>query len=167
MLIEEILKRNSSQDIVHVSNRRGWCVATLLRISHETRHPLLITSATGIPEWISPMDAQKLAVGTCDFTCCQRNHKFGNRIVPCDHGITRGETRFGFVQDRKHETCKNCFIACVNGGFEDLMLMLGSASHWTISNRSFVGTKNIDGHDQRAPWIDRSGVHSCVWCDDK
>ena len=37
----------------------------------------------------SPLEAQKLAVGTCDFTCCQRNHKFGDKIVPCDRGITR------------------------------------------------------------------------------
>ena len=30
-----------------------------------------------------------LAVGTSDFTCCQRNHIFGDRVVPCDRGITR------------------------------------------------------------------------------
>ena len=35
------------------------------------------------------MEAQKLAVGKCDFTCCQRNHIFDDRVVPCDRGITR------------------------------------------------------------------------------
>jgi hypothetical protein len=28
-------------------------------------------------------------VGTSDFTCCQRNHIFGDKVVPCDRGITR------------------------------------------------------------------------------
>ena len=59
-------------------------------LSREKAQPsLLITSALGTPEWVSPLECQKLAVGTCDFTCCQRNHKFGERIVPCDRGITR------------------------------------------------------------------------------
>ena len=58
--------------------------------SREKTHPaLLITSAEGTPEWVSSLEALKLAVGLCDFTCCQRNHKFGNKIVPCDRGITR------------------------------------------------------------------------------
>ena len=58
--------------------------------SREKAQPaLLITSAEGTPEWVSPLEALKLAVGLCDFTCCQRNHKFGKKIVPCDRGITR------------------------------------------------------------------------------
>jgi hypothetical protein len=71
---------------------RGWCVLEIFAsyLSREKSHPILcITSREGIPEWFSPLEAQKLAVGTCDFTCCQRNHKFGDRIVPCDRGITR------------------------------------------------------------------------------
>ena len=72
---------------------RGWCVLEIFSsfLSREKSHPiLLITSSEGTPEWLSALEAQKLAVGTCDFTCCQRNHKFGNKIVPCDRGITRG-----------------------------------------------------------------------------
>jgi len=38
---------------------------------------------------VSSLDTLNLAVGTSDFTCCQRNHTFGDRIVPCDRGITR------------------------------------------------------------------------------
>ena len=58
--------------------------------SREKAQPaLLITSAEGTPEWVSSLEALKLAVGLCDFTCCQRNHKFGDKIVPCDRGITR------------------------------------------------------------------------------
>ena len=71
---------------------RGWCVLEIFasQVSRRKTHPaLLITSATTTPEWISPLEVQKLAVGTSDFTCCQRNHIFGDRVVPCDRGITR------------------------------------------------------------------------------
>ena len=72
--------------------KRGWCVLEMFAayLSREKTHPiLLITSANGSPEWVSTLESQKLAVGTCEFTCCQRNHKFGDKIVPCDRGITR------------------------------------------------------------------------------
>ena len=71
---------------------RGWCVLEMFAsyLSREKAQPaLLITSAEGTPEFVSSLEALKLAVGLCDFTCCQRNHKFGNKIVPCDRGITR------------------------------------------------------------------------------
>ena len=38
---------------------------------------------------VSTLDTLNLAVGSSEFTCCQRNHTFGDRIVPCDRGITR------------------------------------------------------------------------------
>jgi len=63
---------------------RGWCVLEMFAsyLSREKEYPmLLITSREGIPEWISSMDVHKLAVGTSDFTCCQRNHIFGDRVV--------------------------------------------------------------------------------------
>ena len=61
---------------------RGWCVLEMISsmYSREKAQPsLLITSAEGTPEFISPLEAAKLAVGLCDFTCCQRNHKFGDK----------------------------------------------------------------------------------------
>ena len=59
-------------------------------LSRLKSHPILkITSANCTPEWVSDSEAQMLAVGTCDFTCCQRNHIFGDKIVPCDRDITR------------------------------------------------------------------------------
>ena len=59
-------------------------------LSREKSYPiLLITSKEGIPEWISPHEVQNLTVGTSEFTCCQRNHIFGGKVVPCDRGITR------------------------------------------------------------------------------
>jgi len=58
-------------------------------LSREKAQPaLLITSAEGTPEWVSPLEALKLAVGLCDFTCCQRNHKFEGKILSCDRVVT-------------------------------------------------------------------------------
>ena len=63
---------------------RGWCVLEIFAsfLSRDKQHPvLLITSREGIPEWISSLEIQNLAVGTSNFTCCQRNHIFGEKIV--------------------------------------------------------------------------------------
>jgi len=71
---------------------RGWCVLEMFASylsRYKTNPALLITSKEGKPEWMSHMEIQKLAVGTCDFTCCQRNHIFGDKTVPCDRGITQ------------------------------------------------------------------------------
>jgi len=71
---------------------RGWCVLEIFAsfMSRYKQYPILcITSKEGIPEWVSPLEIHNLAVGTSDFTCCQRNHIFGHRVVPCDRGITR------------------------------------------------------------------------------
>ena len=71
---------------------RGWCVLELFAsyLSRDKTFPtLLITSKEGTPEWISTLDTLSLAVGTSEFTCCQRNHIFGDKVVPCDRGITR------------------------------------------------------------------------------
>jgi len=71
---------------------RGWCVLEMFASylsRYKTKPILLITSKEGKPEWVSSLEIQTLAVGTCDFTCCQRNHIFGDRTVPCDRGITR------------------------------------------------------------------------------
>ena len=38
------------------------------------RPALLVRSGKGIPNWISPLECQKLAVGTSIFECCATNH---------------------------------------------------------------------------------------------
>ena len=38
------------------------------------RPTLLVRSGQGIPKWISPLECQKLAVGTSIFECCEMNH---------------------------------------------------------------------------------------------
>ena len=57
--------------------RRGFCVLELFAsfFSRRSTHPvLLIQSATDVPMWISSQESLKLAVGECDFTCCEMNH---------------------------------------------------------------------------------------------
>jgi ankyrin repeat protein len=71
---------------------RGWCVLEIFAsyLSRDKIHPiLLVTSKNGNPEWLSSVDVLFLAVGTSMFTCCQRNHIFGEKLVPCDRGITK------------------------------------------------------------------------------
>ena len=40
----------------------------------EVRPALLVRSGTGTPNWISPSEYQKLAIGTSTFECCENNH---------------------------------------------------------------------------------------------
>jgi hypothetical protein len=71
---------------------RGWCVLEMFAsfLSREKQHPvLLIRSSSNAPQWLSSMQTQRLAVGTCNFTCCQRNHVFSGKVVTCDRIITR------------------------------------------------------------------------------
>ena len=51
------------------------------------------------------MDTLSLAVGTSDFTCCQRNHIFGDKVVPCDRGITRTILE-GMIETKVHHYFK-------------------------------------------------------------
>ena len=50
----------------------------------QVRPALLVRSGTGIPNWISPFECQKLAVGTSSFECCENNHIF---IKECRRSI--------------------------------------------------------------------------------
>lgn len=58
---------------------RGWCLVELASsfFCRDTASPpMIVRSAEGVPEWISPSVIQYLSVGLADFTCCQRNHEF-------------------------------------------------------------------------------------------
>ena len=101
-------------------------------LSREKTHPiLLITSARGTPEWVSPLVAQKLAVGMCDFTCCERNHKFGDKIVPCDRGITRDILEM-LIQSKIEMLFKT--------GNIKLARMFTSMAHWWLRNSSTISS---------------------------
>ena len=44
-------------------------------LSRRSTHPvLLVRSDLDAPIWISPQECLKLAVGECNFTCCETNH---------------------------------------------------------------------------------------------
>ena len=91
-------------------------------LSREKAHPaLLITSAGGTPEWVSSFEALKLAVGMCDFTCCQRNHTFpGIGVVPCDRDITREilvtliESKIKYLFDTMNDTTNARLYSCLS-----------------------------------------------------
>jgi hypothetical protein len=57
--------------------RRGLCVFELFCafLSRRKTHPvLLVRSGVDRPMWVSPHECLKLAVGKCEFTCCETNH---------------------------------------------------------------------------------------------
>ena len=64
--------------------RRAFCVLELFAsyLSRRRSFPvLLIRSAEEKPKWISAVEAQKLAVGMSNFSCCEMNHPNG---MECD-----------------------------------------------------------------------------------
>ena len=52
----------------------------------QVRPSLLVRSGTGIPNWSSPLECLKLAVGTSRFECCETNHAL---IKQCRKSVTR------------------------------------------------------------------------------
>ena len=149
---------------------RGWCVLEMMCSylhSREKTHPaLLITSAEGTPEWVSPLEALKLAVGLCDFTCCQRNHKFGDKIVPCDRGITREilETLIAskvkhLFKTEQHQTRKTFSLHdAVVDSWTFFLESKESCDSLTDLKHQLRWDESIDGQDSTMPWIDRAGI---------
>ena len=129
-------------------------------LSREKEYPtLLITSADGTPEWTSPLEAFQLCVGLCDFTCCQRNHIFGDKVVPCDRDITRIILK----------TLIDAKVARLfkSGKMKLARLFFSTGNWWTrptgiYSCVSFGKLKkmlNWDDEDGTTkPWIDRDGI---------
>jgi hypothetical protein len=152
--------------------KRGWCVLEMMcsMLSRQKIYPaLLITSAQETPEWVSSFDALKLAVGLCDFTCCQRNHIFNGRAVSCDRDITR-------------EILNTLIVSKVKDTFQKENIKLARlfevmSSWWTRDSSSFYSSDQakrcktllalkhqlkwddcMDGQDENMPWIDRAGI---------
>ena len=51
-----------------------FCSFLITRGGEKARPALLVRSGTGTPNWISPLECLKLAVGTSTFECCETNH---------------------------------------------------------------------------------------------
>ena len=139
-------------------------------LSREKAHPaLLITSAGGTPEWVSSFEALKLAVGMCDFTCCQRNHTFpGIGVVPCDRDITRE------ILERMIDSKVEHLFKIDNVKLARLVHIM--TPWWTRTPNSSSSTltkectslsvlkdqlkwdDRLDGQDKDTPWTDRAGI---------
>ena len=52
-----------------------FCAFLTTRGGKKARPALLVRNGAGTPNWISPLECQKLAVGTSSFQCCEENHK--------------------------------------------------------------------------------------------
>ena len=137
-------------------------------LSREKAHPaLLITSAGGTPEWVSSFEALKLAVGMCDFTCCQRNHTFpGIGVVPCDRDITREilETMIASKVEHLYKT-NQIKLARLFHCMTQWWTRRPSPSTRVKRCESLVDLKrqlkwdeSIDGQDEITPWTDRHGI---------
>ena len=51
---------------------------------------LLVRSRETTPYWLAPHEIETMNCGSCDFTCCQKNHVIRGRKVDCDRPIVRG-----------------------------------------------------------------------------
>ena len=99
-------------------------------------------------------------MGTCDFTCCQRNHKFGDKIVPCDRGITRDILWTLIVSKMK-------FLVDAER-FTDARLTMTCTSWWLRQSSSVCGCdenndKNLTDFKKdliwkTSSWFDERGV---------
>ena len=150
------------------SNARTQVLEILASFLSRTKdYPILsITSAMGCPEWLSNLEAQNLSIGLCDFTCCERNHIFENRVVPCDRGIchsilevmTDSKVKFLFT----HNKWRLARIFAV--GERDWCLRgLSSAVQEKTPGPKLTDFKimlqwdnAVDGIDEQYPWNDRT-----------
>jgi ankyrin repeat protein len=144
--------------------KRGWCVLEMVcsMLSREKVQPaLLITSAGGTPEFVSPMNAQNLAVGMCDFTCCQRNHIFpGIGVVPCDRVITRkilermvrAKTKHLF--DLKHNTLAR-LCSCLESWW---LRRSGDSMDQKVSKNISSLKRELRWNDEENEWLDGDGI---------
>ena len=104
-------------------------------LSRRSTHPvLLVRSDLNPPIWISPHESLKLAVGECDFTCCETNHlgHRGDSKLECSRPSVRR------ILDRMIE-------AKVKYLFTNKMMLHGRAllmlKHWWL--RGLVNAKEV------------------------
>ena len=73
-----------------------FCSFLITRGGEKSRPALLVRSGTGTPNWISPLECLKLAVGTSTFECCEANH---THIKTCRRPLVEEILR-GMIQGR-------------------------------------------------------------------
>ena len=116
--------------------------------------------------WTSPLEILKLSIGLAEFTCCQRNHKFGDKIVPCDRMITREILETLIESKVKHLfDTDNIKLARIFHCMTQWWTRGPSSSSQVASCTSLADLKHqlrwnesMDGQDSTIPWEDRFGI---------
>jgi len=133
-------------------------------VSRNKSHPsLLITSARGTPEWISPLEAQKLCVDLSEFTCCQRNHKFGDKVVSCDRNTARSILE-ALIESKVFNLFKNNKIKLArlfSIGRQWWLRGGKDRDHWEEGQKGDLKawkTKRLKWDEDDCSWKDRYGV---------
>ena len=140
---------------------RALCVFELFSsfLSEKLRPALLVRSGTGTPNWVAPMEYQKLAVGTSIFECCETNHshikrcrRIGVRSLLENMTERRAETLFNaneFALARFHKTLSTWWLRGLpnNSSVAVVMNSLKMFRHYLCWNDI------ADGE-----WFDRCGI---------
>ena len=161
--MQNLIQTNRTSSLnVGTYRGRGWCVIELFAsyLSRDSTFPtLLITSNEGNPEWVSILDTLNLAVGTSDFTCCQRNHIFGDKVVTCDRGITRTILE-GMIEAKVHhyfkleQTLQARFCMCLASWWLRVESTLSESQSESLE--SFLASLRVK--ISNTEWADECGV---------
>ncbi len=131
-------------------------------------HPvLLVTSDLHAPIWISPKESLRLAVGKCNFTCCETNHR-GPRG---DSKITCSRKNVRIVLDRMIEAKANHLFKENNVVYGRLTRVL---KHWWLRGLTENVLSSVKSEDDFETWLkwdktidgdffDRNGVGLLIY----
>jgi hypothetical protein len=136
-----------------------FCSFLITRGGEKARPALLVRSGTGTPNWISPLECLKLAVGTSTFECCETNHtqiktclKSTARVLLEKMIKERTESLFkvyDFALARFHKTLS---VWWLRGLSRDK-----SGPNFVSSSQAFRQYLHWD-NVQDGPWFDRCGI---------
>jgi len=134
-------------------------------LSRRKTHPmLLIRSSEGVPQWVSSLESQKLAVGESNFMCCDRNHE--GVFEMCDRHVARhvltkmilkkSEYLFDFGNAVLARLILNLQSWFLRGLLTDISI--DDVSDETDFRTSLNWNSRLDG-----VWFDRGGVSILIY----
>jgi hypothetical protein len=141
-----------------------FCAFLTTRGGEKARPSLVVRSGTGTPNWISPVECLKLAVGASTFECCETNHNHGGKCLKSVVQVLlenmikeRTETLFR-VQEialaRFHKTLSVWWLR----GFS-----VNKSSPDSVS-RSQAFRQQLHWNDfEDDPWFDRCGISIFIY----
>jgi len=135
-----------------------FCSFLTTRGGEKARPSLLVRSGTGTPNWISPLECQKLAVGTSTFECCETNH---TQIKTCRRPLIEKILR-GMIQGRvnslfqREDTLSearwtSCFETWWLRGLSEISTKTDKIVTASDFNRCILRRSDT------SPWFDREG----------